>query len=410
MAIGDLVAPAEDVKDTTITIQHGSLSQDETQALLKRIWPDGVPPAELALLRALPPRRAATVIARLAAIAAVEEGGAVAEAAADLGIDRVAFYRLRRKWDGTRSIRALTPFADKAPRRIAAGVLSGAEGMALEVVRAAAPNASARSMAASLAMRANGISEPTALRLVREARMSLSGDPDHLARTFGKVLLVDLSAVSLAVDLGRGSVVTPIVAVVMDRSSRLIIGHAAGPPDQAPALQRVAVSRAYAALAYHVGGVTDADGDPELEIVLAEGAEGAAATLRTLVAAPLLELASGGPRRFGQRLISLTGHRLGRLRLRPRATAAASPWNGSLSDLSHPPMPPADAVALIDEAVRDHNRARLVSLSPADGPVHWRGDAMGSFLERMAALIPGGRFASLQTALIRIDGALAGQV
>ena len=38
-------------------------------------------------------------------------------------------------------------------------------------------------------------------------------------------------------------------------------------------------------------------------------------------------------------------------------------WTTSVSDLSYPPMAEEHAVALINEAVRDHNRERLAQLT-----------------------------------------------
>jgi hypothetical protein len=236
-----------------------------------------------------------------------------------------------------------------------------------EVIRASLPDAAARTMADEVVRRAGGrISLDASLGMVRAARMRLSSDPNYLRDRFGRVLLVDVSAVSLAVYDAEGKVLPMNVAVVLDRASRLILGHAAciataALEGQIRAVQATSV----------VGSTPDSEptaASAKLEVVIGYGSEEAVEELATAARQVGADVIDRGERRCGSRMLSLIGHRLSRLRLRPRATNPNSVWAGSTAGLSFAPMDQVRAKALIDEAVREHNRARLVGLTgPEEG-------------------------------------------
>lgn len=341
---------------------------DEVRQVFAQAWPHGVPAEEQALFDLLPDDRAELVLRRLEAIMSVERGKAVGAAAAELGIDRPAFFRLRRAWSTGRSLRSITPFAGRAPRRL--GPSSGdSGGLVEEVIRASSPNSSARAMAEEVVRRSDGsISPDASLRMVRATRMRLSADRDYLRDRLGRVLIVDVCAVSLAIHDDGGRVVPMAVAVVLDRASRLIVGHSACVATAALEGQMMAVEATAPMQPSALSA--PASESPELEVVIGYGSEQAVEELAVAGRRVGAQVVAKGDRRCGSRMLSLIGHRLGRLRLRPRATNPLSTWAGSTAGLSFAPMDQARARALIDEAVRAHNRERLVGLTGTDEGQH----------------------------------------
>jgi len=355
---------------------------ERVRLILERAWPDGIPDEERALFDSLPDERAQRVLRRLEAILSVAAGEPVGVAAASLGVDRPAFFRLRRAWSQGRSLRTITPFAGRAPRRL--GPSTGDHsGLVEQVIRASSPNASARAMADEVVKQAGGsISLDASLGMVRAARMRLSADPDYLRDRLGRVLLVDVCAVSLVVYDDGGRIRPMAVAVVLDRASRLILGHSAcvataAVEGQMKAVQATAVIRSKSDNRPTLKS-------PHLEVVIGYGPDGAVEDLAAaarLVGADVIEK---GDRRCGSRLLSLIGHRLSRLRLRPRATNPSSIWAESTAGLSFAPMDQVRANALINEAVRDHNRARLIGLAGNDGSDD--GNLVERYLEKFVQL------------------------
>lgn len=338
---------------------------ESVRLVLGRAWPSGIPDEEQALFDSLPDDRAALVLRRLSAILSVEDGEPVGAAASALGVDRPAFFRLRSAWSRSRSLRSITPFAGRAPRRL--GPSTGDHsGLVEEVIRASSPNASARAMADEVVRRSGGsISLDASLGMVRAARMRLSADPNYLRDRFGRVLLVDVSAVSLAVYDAGDKVLPMAVAVVLDRASRLILGHSACVATAVLEGQK----RAVQATAI-VGSTSDGRRAPEsakLEVVIGYGPDGTVEELATAARLVGADVIDRGDSRCGSRLLSLMGHRLSRLRLRPRATNPSSIWAESTAGLSFAPMDQVRANALINEAVREHNRARLIGLAGNHG-------------------------------------------
>lgn len=206
------------------------------------------------------------------------------------------------------------------------------------------------------------LSYEQALSIVRQGRLKLATDREQLGKTFGLAVIADISAVSLlAVD--HAGVAPVVVAVVFDRTSRLIFGHAAGLAPQARDLQIEALRSAAELMnAGRAAEGADRQGAATLEIVLSDDMQGGSRDVAQELSEEGFAIAAKGERRFGRELLSLLGHRLGSVFLRPRLTSAASAARTSMSEPSHPPLPLRDAVALADEAVCSHNRARVVDL------------------------------------------------
>jgi hypothetical protein len=172
------------------------------------------------------------------------------------------------------------------------------------------------------------------------------------------------------------------VAVVLDRASRLIVGHSACVATAALEGQVLAVQTA-GPLASPTGKETTLT-SPQLEVVIGYGPEEAVQELAAAARRAGAHVTEKGDRRCGSRMLSLIGHRLSRLRLRPRATNPRSTWAASTAGLSFAPMDTDRARALIGEAVREHNRSRLIGLAGTDEGIH--GQLVDRYLERFVEL------------------------
>jgi len=323
----------------------------EEAAHLYAAWPEGVPAEEAALLRSLPRARYDLVMSRLAAVLGAERGGDLSVLADALGLDRIAFFRLRKRWAGDRSIRSLTPFATRAVRTIGSGHLQPLVRLALDIVRENPEIELSEVVDRLRSAHGAGLSNQTALRIARDARTALATDPEYLSHHVGKRLLADLCGTTIEYRRRDGSTGTISVCVVVEAASRLVLGAAAGDAWNGLELQREAAAAAHDS----VSGVDSSSARPaEIVLVLAPGLE--AFFPKTPVG---MSLISRGERRFGQRLVTLVGHRLGRLQLRPRKTL----WerSGARGD-AIPVVDLADGAALAMSSIREYNRERIAAL------------------------------------------------
>lgn len=320
--------------------------------LLARAWPNGVPSSELALLRSLPPDRAAKTLRRLAAVLSAEAGRNIGDLAADAGMDRHHFFRLRSRWRSMRSLRSIAPFAGRKQRRSGSNAL---DVLAAELLSSSDAERSAGSLADALIDASGGeLGRTLALRTIRRARMRESTRPSNLARLFGRAMLVDLSAIDMPIGHGPGPGRYALAAFVVERSTGLILGHAAGHDHEAVGLQREALSRAWDGLAPF--GLTSSERS-STEFVAADGDDEWRASLRRCAASPNVRVVDSGSRRFGERLVSIVGQRVGRVVLRPRASA------DTVVRRSGPHFSRDDVRALLWEAVSDFNAGRLRQLA-----------------------------------------------
>ncbi|MES2753505.1 MAG: hypothetical protein V4659_02450 [Pseudomonadota bacterium] len=361
------------------------------EALLAIAYPDGIPAGEAAHLASLAPDRAEQVARRLAAVLEAERDvrPGLAELAARAGVDRSVFFHLRRQWRERRSLSVLTPFAGTPLR---GAVDRGGSKPALPIVRrlvAESPDFVSAGEIARQVVREmrEEVSYKTALRLVRLERQKSATDADYLRGNYGRTLLLDISAVDIPISGVETAVA--IAAVVMDRSSLLVLGSAAGGSSDMLSLQSLAIRRARQLLADERLDRAMPPDDVNVEFVLADGAAPLTALPSAIDRRGGMDVVTRGPRRFGRRASGLLGGRLGGLRLMPHATATGRPESAALAT-KRSPVTVGHAAELVDRAVLDHNGPRITALRAAagsemalvpDGAMAEVLDGLGQFLE-----------------------------
>lgn len=338
------------------------------EALLASAYPDGVPAGEAAHLASLPLDRAEQVTRRLAAVLEAEQDvrPGLAELAARAGVDRSVFFQLRRQWRERRSLSVLTPFA-LTPLRGA--VDRGGSKAALPLVRrlvAESPDfVSAGEIARQVVRETREeVSYKTALRLVRLERQKSATDADYLRGNYGRTLLLDISAFDIPISGVEAAVA--IAAIVMDRSSLLVLGAAVGGNSDMPSLQSLAIRRARQLLADERLDRAMPPDDVNVEVVVADGAAPLTALPSAIDRRGGMDVVTKGPRRFGRRASGLLGGRLGGLRLMPQATAKGRMASVKLG-ARRSPVTVGQAAELVDRAVLDHNEPRITALRAAAG-------------------------------------------
>lgn len=321
------------------------------------------------------------VLRRLDALLDADETGhpPMVELARRAGLGRAAFFDTRRRWLEERSLAAIIPFS-RVPAREAVdrGATRPAAARVAELVRRSPDFVAAGAIARELMREVGaGLAFPTALRLVRKERSLAALEPGYLVANYGRVLLVDACAIGIPVERPGGSGAA-IAALVIERASRLVLAAIAGAPDGIATLQNDAIGAAIAMVANN-GVDRAADSSTTLEVVMAEGAE------PRLQRGPhtggaVLDLARGGDRRFGQRVVSLLGSRMGRLELLPRSTMTGALGAG-LAGRNLAPVTDAHAALLVAEAAREHNVKVLAALRAAEAsglPLVGRGKIVGA--------------------------------
>ena len=351
-----------------------------------RAWPQGLRESERAYLATLEPRRRAVVLARLAAILDLEEAGedgrdpgSIAAAAARAGSGRTAFHAIRVRWAASRSLEALAPWGRR-------GVEGSNDGDGFDVARAEVcklllllPGERNGSVAriAGRNLGERSPSRPTLARIVQEERRRMSTTPEYLHAAYGAQLLVDLTAVSLALEDGTAVV----VYVVIEEASLLILGHSTGTALHPP-LPGTAAKKALLTL-----GKLHADGPGARGGLLLVAPDGMPEASIAALRAAGVTVEAAGPRRFGQKLTSRIGLKLGRLRFRPGATTAGF-------NLGSPTRPPVrldidKADALVAKEIGRHNTgilALLVGCGLAGPGVGRASGSMTLALQPVAAL------------------------
>ncbi len=364
---------------------------DDTETeLLNRAWPDGIPDAETRLLRSLTAQRRSKVIARLRALLEIEDARRTnPNAHVDLrakataaGVTTDGLFAIRRKWEASRSLASIAPYLGRAERQPTQRdeddpVVVAAR--ALIATMADSPD----SVLASRLRQEFKTAIPNMIRLVRRLRRDDATDPDRIGGTFGRSLLVDLSAID-RVTIGPPAV--PIVcAVVIERASGLILGSAVEESGgDTIAAQTAAVRGAIAFVSRHA---LDVAGDiAAVELTVGDGpdADRAFATAgRMKLEGVDLRVNSSGPRRYGQRLVSQLGKRLGRLWWRPRFTAPGS--EPSKADRNNA-IAVADAAVLIAGEVEEHNGEILAALAEGGIVPGW-GNADGAMIAALKRVL-----------------------
>lgn len=272
--------------------------------VLRGLWPDGPPEAELAFWASLTPAGRDDLANRIAAITAASEPGADFEGLArSLSMGRTGFYSLRKRWAEQRTLRAVARFASRTARRTAPK-----DDPALPESVPDADPVDGRS----------GPSAPTARRLERERTRNAARDPDELRRAFGREFVLDVSPVDL-ITVGSDGPEWLVCAFLIERSSGFVLSAAPGAAGSSPSLRRVVREGAERALELRM-----AVRSPALTVVLPDPRENEVvpAMLNRAHLAGLLGEAAvrwSEPRRFGSALVDAVGERIGDLALRRRA-------------------------------------------------------------------------------------------
>ncbi|MDR6831851.1 MULTISPECIES: hypothetical protein [unclassified Sphingopyxis] len=320
------------------------------EALMHEAWGDVVPAEEWAIARSMAPDRLHIALQRLDAVMDEERRLPLSDAAIKAGMDRIAFFRLRQRWKRDRSLRSLTPFIGRAPRRVGLGK-EGASELALKLVKDAGKNADTSILVEQLiAQSADAISRQTATRLLRDASARASADPEVIEQELGSEILVDFSGTAMRTAIDEGGHIVA-VCLAVESASRIILGWAAGPISRSGTMLLETLFNSAA----DYDDVGDAGQIPgRLRIVTPEGFGNFAGLLISPQSS--IEIVNSGERRFGRQLIKLLGHRIGRVSLHPRAYARGEPPANGMSAARIVSL--KDATALIGEAVRHHNADR----------------------------------------------------
>ncbi|MGU3314052.1 hypothetical protein ACLBWH_00760 [Sphingomonas sp. M6A6_1c] len=363
---------------------------DDEMTLLGRAWPDGVPDQEITLLRSLTAPRRSKVMARLGALLDIEDARQVnPNAQVDMrgkalmaGLTADGLFGLRRKWEAARSLASIAPYLGRAERQPTQRLDDDPIVIAARALIADEPG-SPDSVLASRLRKDFGASVPNMIRLVRRLRRDDATDPARVGKTFGRSLLVDLCAIDY-VTVAR-PVTTIVCAVVVERTSGLILGHAVEASDGDTVAAESAAVRA--AIAFVTERRLDVDGVPsEIELTIGDGprAPGAFASAQRIRCEGVdLRVNSVGPRRYGQRLVSQLGKRLGRLWWRPRSSAPGcepppSDWGNAIAI--------SDAAVMVAVEVDGHNAETLASLAQGGVFPGW-GMAEGAMVSSLRRLL-----------------------
>lgn len=339
--------------------------------ILRDAWPDGPDPADAALWSLLNEQARAVVTARLKALIAVERGARPAAVYAKAaGMDPTRFSRLRKRWLEERSLRTVIPQAHRRVRRITPRYdfawATGDDKLVEREVHQASCNASVSSIARRVVEGVHGtMSLQTATRLVRQQIAQDRLDPDSLREKFGDELRIDLSAVSLALSGQRDDEAPAVVvAMVLEVASGLILGSAAGEAAVSIKLQHEAIANAIKFLNIDERQAINS----RMTIVLGWAEDRRLWDLAyALHGLPGVErIIEKTPGRFGKGIVEILGHRIDRLRLRPKSTDPRSPKHRETKTLSMPPMSAMHARALVEEAVANHN-APIIALLNREG-------------------------------------------
>lgn len=302
--------------------------------------------------------------------------------AAAAGLTADGLFAIRKKWEASRSLASIAPYLGRAERQPTQRDDDDPVVIAARRLIAEQPG-SPDSVLASLLRKEFGASVPNMIRLVRRLRREDATDPSRVGRTFGRSLLVDLCAIDY-VTLTQ-PVTTIVCAVVVERVSGLILGFAVEASDGDTVAAEATAVRA--AIAFVAESELDIDGDAaEIELTIGDGvrASDAFASAQRLKGDGVdLRVNSDGPRRYGQRLVSHLGKRLGRLWWRPRSSAPRS--EPALSDFENA-IAIRDAAVMVAGEVEAHNADTLASLAEGGVVPGW-GITEGAMVNSLRRLL-----------------------
>jgi hypothetical protein len=325
-------------------------------------WPDGVPSREARLLRSLSAGRAERAARVLGAVLLAERMGASAPYAriADrFGLGRTTYYRFRQAWAAERSLYSITAYEGRAPRPPSDGAAQRHVRLAARAALVADASASNGLIARRILGQSGGsvrLALNTVVKLVQSERRSLMLDPAALAKTYGRSLLGDFSALSNGVVVE--GIISPLVgAFIVERGCGLILGYAAGTSADLSELYKRAAIKALAFLARERADLESGEASVVFGRARRKLASEDAETPNEKVDFTKVNAAQAGVR-----LVSLLGSRLGPLAFRPAHTQRKE-WSARLAmPRGEGPFTLADADAVVGRAVERHNAPVLAVL------------------------------------------------
>jgi len=204
------------------------------------------------------------------------------------------------------------------------------------------------------------------LKIVQQQRRLKSSSPSALRLGYGGMLLIDVCAVSISVEDDSDVV----CCFVLEETSLLILGVSVGLASAHPRAEDAA-SNAVATLAHLRADRSSSElAQSDLRIVLPENRTENECQVR--LRSPTDQVFGSGPGRFGGRLISKVGPRIGGLRLRPSITLGNNSLSSELYLTAMWPPTLEDAALLVRHEIERHNAPTIQLLTKLKliGPTH----------------------------------------
>lgn len=335
-------------------------------------WLKNLSDSDALFLRTMPEDRRSATLRRLSALLALDEGAVgVVEAGEAAGMARSAFHKLRKRWEKAPSIVSVAPYATRSARgseisgsriREVASGEDATDSPLLALVREVLLNdASMSNGQAARFVRdadADAPEQQTMVKLVRRMRHELSLQPEALHKGFGRRLLVDLCALGIMV-ADADPIEVPLAGFVVDRTSGLVLAAKVARREDMWSALEGAIRRARTVLVRNeLDVVRDTDA---VATVVVPSIEAHVAKAFRSREAPIAYIATGD-RRFGQRLVSAVGRRIGKIELK---SAYTKPGSGVPSRIASPfsvPMSMQDIEALVNAEVAKWNEPILTRI------------------------------------------------
>ncbi|MBD8548832.1 hypothetical protein [Sphingomonas sp. CFBP 8760] len=337
---------------------------------LARIWPDGMPDRDRILLDALSPKDRIPILCRLNAVWRAEQGEPLGPLANSIGLQRAAFFNLRRAWrrhslagiipNETRSSRRRPAAPEKDPREALANAILRSHPrlrnvdvakLMLETSKPPSERGEHHAYLAALQL---------AERFVQRERRVLAGDQDFVREAYGRALGIDLVAVSIIADEDPTNLA--VVAIVMEEASGVVLGTSLGLLADRSALQLAALEAAAATIRLHRADLPPSTA-PDIDLSLVVGSDFATAELDGMLRPHFSDVFVGGAGGYGtgRQVLQIIGPKVGRMVIHPRKMDSVDMDHLSRTRILHR-LPLDQARALWSKEVQRHNEAGLQTL------------------------------------------------
>jgi hypothetical protein len=365
---------------------------------LRDLWPGKLPDGEYMTFVQLNAERQQLALLRLRAIREFQDGTETAKGLMQrLDLGRSQIYKLLQDWKANESLSSLVPHVGSAKAResrldtrviaLVREVLIEHAGdnpapsettLAREIQKRALDkklsvpaDISVRRAIARLGLQDPELSLSPIMRVgkgeVSPGKEPAEEDEDpqlYFPQVFGGRLLVDHSTLDLIVTDGSKTF-RPTVSVVVDDASRLILAHRL--IDRIPELDDFLIILAFASEGYRrfrPKGISAVAGLHPV-LTMRNGLSAQWNELRSLAekARFKFDIRRAPKPVFGHVLRRSMISSIGKLRLLPRYTMQQPVDRLRGNDAGKPVVPWADALVMLDEAVAEHNRERLMAVS-----------------------------------------------